>query len=199
MADIKDFIPAGDDTSAYTDQGFQDFVPAPTPKPQVINEEVVVENEVPEVPASEPENTEVPEEPHQEVVEEQPTTPEVLQEEVAAPVEDPQPEIVQPVDVPAEQTEPAVEITQEPQDQPSELTNPDITPTEVDPELDAQYEAQHPDAAPQELETKPVVDEELARLQAEHGDHSLDEIINNAENNLDPLPDLEPLPEESNG
>lgn len=32
MADFKDFIPAGEDSGAYGEGGFVDFIPAPEPK-----------------------------------------------------------------------------------------------------------------------------------------------------------------------
>lgn len=40
---FRDFIPAEEDGSAWTDDGFQDFVPAPEPQPQVIDETPVEE------------------------------------------------------------------------------------------------------------------------------------------------------------
>lgn len=56
---FRDFIPAGEDTGAIGEGGFQDYVPAPTPKPQVIEEvkpvEVVKEPEVEEEAKIEPE------------------------------------------------------------------------------------------------------------------------------------------------
>lgn len=35
---FRDWIPEGEDTGAFTDRGFQDFVPAPEPKKQEIVE-----------------------------------------------------------------------------------------------------------------------------------------------------------------
>lgn len=47
---FKDWIPEGQDTGAIGDGGYQDFVPAPGPKPQVVQEIIqpgpVVEPEV---------------------------------------------------------------------------------------------------------------------------------------------------------
>lgn len=42
MADEKfrDWIPDGEETGAITENGFQDFVPAPEPKPQVVTEPI---------------------------------------------------------------------------------------------------------------------------------------------------------------
>lgn len=36
---FKDFIPDGEDTGAFGEGGFRDFVPPPEPKPQVVEEE----------------------------------------------------------------------------------------------------------------------------------------------------------------
>lgn len=62
---FRDWIPAGEDTGAITQDGFQDFVPAPQPKPQVIHETV-----------------EEPVQPVQPVIEEQPQVPPLEQEGV---------------------------------------------------------------------------------------------------------------------
>lgn len=44
---FRDWIPEGEDTGAIGKDGFQDFVPAPEPKPQVITEvtEPIVETQ----------------------------------------------------------------------------------------------------------------------------------------------------------
>lgn len=64
---FKDWIPEGEDTGAIGDGGYQDFVPAPEPKPQVIEE--APKEEQPIVPPLEqPEEQPVaePEQPAQE-------------------------------------------------------------------------------------------------------------------------------------
>ena len=40
---FRDWIPEGEDTGAFGNGAFQDFVPTPEPKPQVIVEEQPVE------------------------------------------------------------------------------------------------------------------------------------------------------------
>lgn len=59
---------------------------------------------------------------------------------------DPQLEVVQPADVPVEQTEPADATSTGAEDQGLDLG---ITPKEVDPELDALNDAEHPSQAPE--------------------------------------------------
>lgn len=48
---FKDWIPEGQDTGAIGDGGYQDFVPAPEPKPQVVE---VVEPVIEQPVVSEP-------------------------------------------------------------------------------------------------------------------------------------------------
>lgn len=58
---FRDWIPEGEDTGAIGKDGFQDFVPAPEPKPQVIEETKQPEPVV--KPETEPVIEQVPQEP----------------------------------------------------------------------------------------------------------------------------------------
>lgn len=195
---LADFIPEGEDTSAYTADGFQDFVPAP--QPQVIQEETPVQEETPQP---------VVEETPEPIVEPEPVvepTPEPVVETPTVTIEAPASELPvapgDPVLVMNEDNTVAQATVTDTPEQPAEPANFPITPVEVDPELDAINDAEHPDQAPEPqppvLETKPAeVDPELQRLQAEHAEPTMDEVIANAETPLEPLPDLEPLPEDN--
>lgn len=66
---FKDWIPEGQDTGAIGDGGYQDFVPAPEPKPQVVQEIIQPE------PVVEPEVKPVVEQPIEQPVPSEPIVP----------------------------------------------------------------------------------------------------------------------------
>jgi hypothetical protein len=88
-SEFRDFIPASEESSAYTDTGYQDFVPAAEPQFQTIDETV-------ETPVAPEEITPLP-------VDEEDT---VEQDEVSLPEGSGQPEVVEEsvVDAPQEVT-----------------------------------------------------------------------------------------------
>ncbi len=90
----NDFIPAGEDAGAYTEDGFSDFVPAPQPQYHHLEEETVTEEQ------QETSTEEVQEASEEPVVTEEDLTPEVdetAQEETTEEAEIPQPQVAQQV------------------------------------------------------------------------------------------------------
>lgn len=87
---FRDWIPEGEDTGAIGKDGFQDYVPAPEPKPQVIEEVKQPEPVVEPEPVIEPVVEPVIEQPQVEPVVEQPVEEPVVPSEPLVPPLEPQ-------------------------------------------------------------------------------------------------------------